>query len=62
MVILDPQWLTRYVYRVLESEEVIEGDGIFTRDQMVKVWNDLDADTLAERAADPDATEAQARA
>ena len=42
MVFLDPQWLTRYVYRVLESEEVIEGDGIFTRDQMVKVWNDLD--------------------
>ena len=42
MVFLDPQWLTRYVYPVLESEEVIEGDGIFTRAQMVKVWNALD--------------------
>ncbi len=43
MVILDPQWLTKYVYRVLESEEVTEGLGIFTRDHMVEVWSDLDA-------------------
>jgi len=40
-VILKPQWVTEYISKVLESEEVIEQVGIFTRKQMECLWGDL---------------------
>ena len=42
LVILKPQWVTRYISKVLESEEVIGRDGIFTHDHMDRLWGDLD--------------------
>ena len=41
VVILDPQWVTEHISRVLESDEVIKGDGVFTRDHMRQLWSDL---------------------
>jgi len=41
LVILKPQWVTEYISRVLESDDVIAGDGIFTRDDMDKLWHEL---------------------
>jgi internalin A len=43
IVILKPQWVSKYISDVLESKEVIDKDGIFTRDHMRELWNDLDA-------------------
>ncbi|GBE92899.1 COR domain-containing protein [Nostoc cycadae] len=40
-VILTPQWVTQYISKVLESEEVINKFGIFTRQEMDKLWQDL---------------------
>jgi len=40
-VILKPQWVTEYISQVLENDEVIGGDGIFTREQMRQLWRDL---------------------
>ncbi|WP_413199540.1 COR domain-containing protein [Nostoc piscinale] len=40
-VILKPQWVTEYISKVLESEEVINKFGIFTRQEMDKLWQDL---------------------
>jgi len=40
-VILKPQWVTQYISKVLESEEVINKFGIFTRQEMDKLWQDL---------------------
>ena len=42
-VILKPQWVTEYISKVLESEDVITQKGIFTRDHMHILWKDLDA-------------------
>ena len=41
-VILDPQWVTKSISRVLESEEVIGELGIFTRAHMEELWRDID--------------------
>ncbi len=41
-VVLDPQWVTEYIYRVLDSEDLEEPLGIFRRSLMEKVWGDLD--------------------
>ncbi len=41
IVILKPQWLTQYISKVLESEAVINSFGIFTRDCMDELWQDL---------------------
>lgn len=41
LVILKPQWVTEYISRVLESEEVIQGDGVFSRTQMDQLWEAL---------------------
>jgi internalin A len=41
-VILKPQWVTEYISKVLESEEVIKRVGIFTRQEMAKLWRDLE--------------------
>ena len=41
IVILKPQWVTEYISKVLESEEVINQVGIFTRTQMKQLWQDL---------------------
>jgi len=42
VVILQPHWLTQYISRVLESDEVIRRDGIFTRQEMDRLWHELD--------------------
>jgi GTPase SAR1 family protein len=41
IVILQPQWVTEYISKVLESEEVINKVGIFTRQEMERLWQDL---------------------
>ncbi|MEL7067884.1 MAG: COR domain-containing protein [Cyanobacteria bacterium J06581_3] len=41
LVILKPQWVTEYISKVLEAEEVISSNGIFTRQCMDKIWQDL---------------------
>ncbi|MBI3914424.1 MAG: leucine-rich repeat domain-containing protein, partial [Chloroflexi bacterium] len=42
LVILKPQWVTEYISKALESDEVINQQGIFTRDHMYRLWRDLD--------------------
>jgi hypothetical protein len=44
LVILKPQWASAYISRVVEDEQVIARQGVFTRDQMVKLWADLPSD------------------
>ncbi|MEO0456661.1 MAG: COR domain-containing protein [Cyanobacteria bacterium P01_A01_bin.114] len=41
LVILKPQWVTEYISKVLTAEEVINRNGIFTRQCMDQVWVDL---------------------
>ena len=41
IVILKPQWVTEYISQVLESEDVIGRDGIYTRPHMDQLWSDL---------------------
>jgi internalin A len=43
IVIFKPQWVTEHISRVLEAEEVIRRNGIFTRTCMEQLWEDLDA-------------------
>jgi internalin A len=43
IVIFKPQWVTEHISRVLEAEEVIRRNGIFTRTCMEQLWSDLDA-------------------
>ena len=43
VVILKPQWVTSYISKVLESEEVIEQVGIFKRAHMDSLWHDIDS-------------------
>jgi len=42
MVILDPQWVTEVISKVLESEEVIKKKGVFTHKHMNECWSDID--------------------
>ena len=41
LVILKPQWVSKYISMVLESEEVIRRLGIFTSTHMRELWADL---------------------
>ncbi|MDZ8109997.1 MAG: COR domain-containing protein [Nostoc sp. DedQUE12a] len=41
-VILKPQWVTEYISKVLESKDVINNFGIFTRQEMDRLWHDLE--------------------
>jgi len=41
LVILKPQWVTQHISKVLTAEEVIQRNGIFTRQCMDQVWADL---------------------
>ena len=41
-VILNPQWVTQAISRVLESEEVVNNRGLFTRQQMTSLWREID--------------------
>ncbi|MEH2138221.1 COR domain-containing protein [Nostoc sp.] len=41
-VILKPQWVTEYISKVLESKDVIKRSGIFTRQEMDRLWCDLE--------------------
>jgi hypothetical protein len=42
IVILKPQWVTEYISKVLESDEIRENNGILTRHHLQKLWQDLD--------------------
>jgi len=42
VVVLQPQWVSAYISKVLESEEVVASNGIFTRTHMDELWADLD--------------------
>lgn len=42
LVILKPQWVTEYISKVLEDDQVINELGIFTKDLMNKIWTDLE--------------------
>jgi GTPase SAR1 family protein len=44
IIILKPQWVTRHISDVLESEEVIRGNGVFPREVKEKVWREFDPD------------------
>jgi internalin A len=41
LVILKPQWVTEHISQVLTAEEVIQRNGIFTRECMNQVWANL---------------------
>ncbi|MEH2125888.1 COR domain-containing protein [Nostoc sp.] len=41
-VILKPQWVTEYISKVLESKDVSDKLGIFTRQEMDRLWRDLE--------------------
>ncbi|MEH2146278.1 COR domain-containing protein [Nostoc sp.] len=41
-VILKPQWVTEYISKVLESKDVSDRLGIFTRQEMDRLWRDLE--------------------
>jgi internalin A len=41
-VILNPHWVTQSISKVLESEEVINNLGLFTRHHMNELWEDID--------------------
>src|SRR5215204_4926339 len=41
IVILKPQWVSSYISRVLDNEEVTEKSGVFTAEQMDRLWHDL---------------------
>jgi internalin A len=41
IVILNPQWLSEYISQVLESEDVINKGGVFSRAEMKRLWHDL---------------------
>jgi internalin A len=43
IVILKPQWITEYISLVLESEDVIKKGGIFTREEMNRLWQEMDS-------------------
>ena len=42
IVILKPQWVTEYISKVLESQEVINRSGVFTRAHQAQLWQDLE--------------------
>ena len=42
LVVLKPQWVTEYIYKVLDCEDVQNKDGVFTREQKQALWRDLD--------------------
>ncbi|MEM6251278.1 MAG: COR domain-containing protein, partial [Cyanobacteria bacterium P01_D01_bin.156] len=41
LVILKPQWVTEYISYVLESDDVIRKNGIFSRECMDQLWDDI---------------------
>ena len=42
VVILQPEWVSKRIGDVLTDKQVIARDGVFTRQDMAQVWNDLD--------------------
>ena len=44
IVILKPQWLTEHVSMVLESEQVVRNSGIFTGEDMDRLWSSVRPD------------------
>jgi GTPase SAR1 family protein len=42
LVILKPQWLTHYISRVLDDDEVAEQAGVFKRAAMDRLWADIE--------------------
>lgn len=43
LVILKPQWVTKYLYKVFNSERVRGNVGVFTREEMDSLWHDLES-------------------
>jgi small GTP-binding protein len=46
LVILNPQWVTGAISKVLESKEVIGGNGVFTRKHMDELWADIEDENI----------------
>ncbi|MEU0035519.1 leucine-rich repeat domain-containing protein [Streptomyces sp. NPDC006333] len=42
LVVLRPQWLTAYISRVLDSEEVLERGGLFSHNLGNEIWRDVE--------------------
>ncbi|MGW1889543.1 COR domain-containing protein [Streptomyces sp. NPDC002004] len=42
LVVLRPQWLTAYISRVLDSEDVLNAGGLFSHSFGNTLWNDVD--------------------
>lgn len=42
VVILQPEWVSGYISRVLESTELIASKGVLTREHMNHLWSDLE--------------------
>ena len=42
IVILKPQWVTEQISKVLESQEIQDRSGIFTRPHMAQLWPDIE--------------------
>lgn len=42
IVVLRPQWVTEYISKVLDSPEVRDGSGLFTKRHQAQLWRDLD--------------------
>ncbi|MCU0499058.1 MAG: GTPase [Anaerolineae bacterium] len=41
LVILKPEWVSKYISKVILSSEVTQTNGIFTREHMDQLWGDL---------------------
>ncbi|MET7485486.1 COR domain-containing protein [Streptomyces sp. NPDC005538] len=42
IVVLRPQWVTDYISKVLDSHEVRDGNGLFTKRHQAHLWRELD--------------------
>ncbi|MFF7595442.1 leucine-rich repeat domain-containing protein [Streptomyces mirabilis] len=42
LVVLRPQWLTAYISRVLDSDEVLDDGGLFLHSLGAKIWHDVE--------------------
>jgi Leucine-rich repeat (LRR) protein/GTPase SAR1 family protein len=42
LVVLRPQWLTAYISRVLDSEEVLDNGGLFSHHLGNRIWQDVE--------------------
>jgi internalin A len=45
IIIVQPQWVSEYIGKVLVSEDVIQRHGVFTTEEMRRTWHDLEPET-----------------